>query len=130
MMILIRIELVWHKKNSFFLFNACFVFHFYIIWKIIVPEYYYNVCWVYQKAKRKKAIFLMVWYPIVSYRIGIILSVSVLYCIIKNKRYTSLLTIQCVKYSCIQPRSSCSYLNKLDFLQIQMERLFHTSLNL
>ncbi len=47
--------------------NACFVFHFYIIWKIIVPEYYYTVCWVYQKEKSE---FFngLVWYGIVSYR--------------------------------------------------------------
>ncbi len=38
MMILIRIELVWHKNEWFFLLNACFVFHFYIILKIMVPE--------------------------------------------------------------------------------------------
>ncbi len=27
-MILIRIELVWHKNEWFFFLNACFVFHF------------------------------------------------------------------------------------------------------
>ncbi len=63
MMILIRIELVWHKnKWFFFLLNACFVFHFYIIWKIMVPEYYYTVYWVYQKAKRKKVNSLVTFY--------------------------------------------------------------------
>ncbi len=46
----------------------------------MVHEYYYTVCWVYQKAKRKKLIFN----GLVSYRIGIILSVSVLYRIIKK----------------------------------------------
>ncbi len=40
------------KWMIFFLLNACFVFHFDIIWKIMVPEYYYTVCWVYQKATR------------------------------------------------------------------------------
>ncbi len=29
---------------DFFLLNACFVFHFYIIWKIMVTEFYYTVC--------------------------------------------------------------------------------------
>ncbi len=28
----------------YFLLNAFFVFHFYIIWKIMVPESYYTVC--------------------------------------------------------------------------------------
>ncbi len=65
-MILIMIELGWHKNEWFILLNACFVFHFYIIWKIMAPEYYYTVCWVYQKAQRKKVNFLMVWYRIVS----------------------------------------------------------------
>ncbi len=38
MIILIRIELLWHKiVFFFFLLNVCFVFHFYIIWKIIGP---------------------------------------------------------------------------------------------
>ncbi len=60
MMILIRIELVWHKNEWFFLLNACFVFHFYIIWKIMVPE------GQKEKAQRKKGIFLMVWYRILS----------------------------------------------------------------
>ncbi len=54
--------------NDFSKLNASFVFHFYIIWKIMVPEYYYTVCCVYQKAKRKKVNFLMVWYHIVLYR--------------------------------------------------------------
>ncbi len=54
--------------NDLFLLNACCVFHFYIIWKIMVPEYYYTVYWVYQKSKRKKVNFLMVWYRIVFYR--------------------------------------------------------------
>ncbi len=73
------------QKWMIFLFlNACFVFHFYIIWKIMVPECYYTVCWVYQKAKRKKVNFLMVWYCILLYRIGIILSVPVLYRIVKK----------------------------------------------
>ncbi len=55
-------------NDFFFLWNKWFFFHFYIIWKIIVPEYYYTVRWVYKKAKRKKENFLMVWYRIVSYR--------------------------------------------------------------
>ncbi len=88
-MILIRIELVWHKNEwFFFLLNACFVFHFYIIWKIIVTEYYYTVCWVSQKAKRKQVNFLMVWYGMVWYCIGIVLSVSVLYSIVKKIKGT------------------------------------------
>ncbi len=56
------------KWMIFVLLNACFISHFYIIWKIMVPEYYYTVCWVYQKAKRKKVDFLMVWYRIILYR--------------------------------------------------------------
>ncbi len=56
------------QKDFLFLLNACFVYHFYIIWKIMVREYYYTVCWVYQKAKRKKVNFLMVWYHIILYR--------------------------------------------------------------
>ncbi len=67
------------KWMIFFLLNASFVFHFYIIWKIMIPEYYYTVCWVYQKAKRKKVNFLMVWF-----RISIVLSLSVLYRIVKK----------------------------------------------
>ncbi len=53
------------KWMIFFLLNACFIFHFYIIWKIMVPEYYYTVCWVYQKEKSE---FLngLVSYHIVS----------------------------------------------------------------
>ncbi len=56
------------KWMIFILLNTCFVFHFYIIWKIMVPAYYYTVCWVYQKAKRKKVNFLMAWHHIISYR--------------------------------------------------------------
>ncbi len=61
--------------------NTSFVFHFYIIWKIMVPEYYYTVRWVYEKAKRKKSQFFN---GLLSYRIGIVLSVSVLYRIVKK----------------------------------------------
>ncbi len=56
-----------HKWMIFFI-KCMFCFHFYTIWKIIFPEYYYTVCWVYQKAKRRKVNFLMVWYHILSYR--------------------------------------------------------------
>ncbi len=63
-----RASLTQKWMTFFFLLNACFVFHFYIIWKFMVPEYYYTVWWVYQKAKRKKVNFSMVWYRIVSYR--------------------------------------------------------------
>ncbi len=40
------------------------------------------------KGQMKKVNFLMVWYRIVSYRIGILLSVSVLYCIVKKIKGT------------------------------------------
>ncbi len=52
-----RASLTQKWMICYLLLNACFVFHFYIIWKIMVPEHYYTVCWVYQKAKRKKVDF-------------------------------------------------------------------------
>ncbi len=63
----------------YLLLNACFVFHFYIIWKIMVPEYYYTVCSVYQKAKRKKSEFFN---GLVSYRIVSVSFCQYSYCII------------------------------------------------
>ncbi len=62
------------QKWIIFLIKCIFCFDFFIIWKIMVPEYYYTVCWVYQKAKRKKVEFFN----------GIVLSVSVLYRIVKK----------------------------------------------
>ncbi len=78
-MILIRIELVWLKNEwFFFLLNVCFVFHFYIIWKIMVPEY--------QKAKKEKS-------GLELYRIISVSFCQYRYCIVSlnNKRYSSLI---------------------------------------
>ncbi len=55
------------KWTIFFLLNACLVFHFYIILKLMVPEYYYTVCWIYQGQKEKSEFFNgLVRYCIVS----------------------------------------------------------------
>ncbi len=76
MMILIRIVSLTQKWVISFLLNACFVFHFYIIWKIMVPEYYYTVCWVYQKEKSE------FFNGLVSYRIVSVSFCQYQYCIV------------------------------------------------
>ncbi len=73
------------KWIIYFLLNACFVFILILFWKLWSLN---TVCWVYKKAKRKKVKFLMVWYPIVSYRYHFVSIGIVSYR--KNKRYTSL----------------------------------------
>ncbi len=46
----------------------------------MVSEYYYTVCVVYQKAKRKKVNFLVDWYRIVSYQYHFVSIGIVSYC--------------------------------------------------
>ncbi len=64
------------KWMIFFLLNASFVFHFHIMWKIMVPEYYYTVYWVYQKEKR------IFFNGLVSYRIVSLSFCQYQYCIV------------------------------------------------
>ncbi len=74
------------KWMFLFLLNACFVFHFYIIWKYYGPWILLYCMPSIPKGQKEKVNFLMVWYRIVWFRIGIgiVLSVSVLYRIVKK----------------------------------------------
>ncbi len=40
------------KLMIFLIIKYIFCFSFLIIWKIMVREFYYTVCWVYQKEKK------------------------------------------------------------------------------
>ncbi len=69
--------------NNYFLLNACFVFHFYIISKSwsLNTIILYMLYAIIPKGQIEKSGFFN---GLVSYRIGIVLSVSVLYRIVKN----------------------------------------------
>ncbi len=75
---------VWHKNEWFFLIKFIFCFslshHLEKLWSLNIIILYAE----YTKRSKGKSEFLKVWYRIVSYRIGIVLSVLLLYRIIKK----------------------------------------------